>query len=89
MQNAVDWSAEDLDLLDIRARGSSLRILNPLTKEQQSFWEGANYALALLALVGIGLLWHWRRRSERPMPLKPETPSAEGKDHLSKSLAES
>ncbi|GAB4529816.1 MAG: hypothetical protein Kow0063_07270 [Anaerolineae bacterium] len=81
MQNAVDWSVEDLDLLDIRARGSSLRILNPLTREQQSFWEGANYVLALLALVGIGLLWHWRRQSEQPMPLKPQTPSAEGAGH--------
>jgi ABC-2 type transport system permease protein len=89
MQNAVDWSAEDLDLLDIRARGSSLRILEPLTREQQSFWEGANYALALIALLGIGLLWHWRRRSERPMALKAESPSVEGNDQLSESMAES
>jgi ABC-2 type transport system permease protein len=71
MQNVVDWSVEDLDLLSIRARGSSVRVLNPLAESQQSFWEGLNYVLALLALVGIGLVWRWRRRHERPLVLKP------------------
>ena len=31
VQNAVDWSVEDLDLLAIRARGQSTRVLAPLT----------------------------------------------------------
>ncbi len=71
MQNTVDWSVQDLDLLDIRARGSSIRVLAPLTEEQQSFWEGLNYVLALLALVGVGLVWRWRQRNERPLALSP------------------
>ncbi|UCC89850.1 MAG: Gldg family protein [Anaerolineales bacterium] len=71
MQNTVDWSVQDLDLLDIRARGSSIRVLAPLTEEQQSFWEGLNYVLALLALVGVGLVWRWRQRNERPLVLSP------------------
>jgi ABC-2 type transport system permease protein len=86
MQNIADWSVEDLDLLDIRTRGSSVRVLSPLTEEEQSFWEVANYVLALLALLGVGLVWRWQRRNEEPLSLKPvsvpvekgEQPSAGG-----------
>jgi ABC-2 type transport system permease protein len=69
IQNAVSWSTEDLDLLDIRSRGTQARVLTTLTESDQTLWEGANYALALLALVAIGVLWATRRRNEQPMPL--------------------
>ena len=73
MQNAVDWSVEDEDLLSIRSRGTYARLLDPLEKEQQSFWEVLNYGLVLVALVIIGGVWTLRRRSERPMELvEPE-----------------
>lgn len=78
MQNAVDWSVEDLDLLSIRARGTSTRVLNPLSPNQETFWEGLNYGLALLALVGIGLVWRMRRQSEQPMELVPQPKVAGG-----------
>ena len=68
-QNAVDWCVEDLDLLTIRSRGTASRVLIPLTEGQQSFWEGLNYVLALLAVVGIAVLWRLRQRNERPMDL--------------------
>jgi ABC-2 type transport system permease protein len=71
IQNAVDWSVEDLDLLSIRSRGSAVRILDPLTEEQQSMWEFANYGFALAALVIIGFWWASRRRAEQPMELTP------------------
>lgn len=70
LQNAVDWSMEDLDLLTIRARGSNVRILDPLTPQEQSMWEFINYALALLALLCIAALWGWRKRQEQPMYLE-------------------
>jgi ABC-2 type transport system permease protein len=70
-QNAVDWSAEDLDLLGIRARGTISRVLAPLTPGQERFWEGLNYGLALLALIGIGVVWRVWRRREKPMKLTP------------------
>jgi hypothetical protein len=46
-------------------------VLVPLTEREQSFWEGGNYVVALLALVVIGIVWNSRRRSEEPMELLP------------------
>jgi ABC-2 type transport system permease protein len=71
MQNAVSWSTEDLDLLSIRARGTTARVLNPLEERTQSMWEIANYAVALLALLGIAVIWNLHRRSEEPLQLLP------------------
>jgi ABC-2 type transport system permease protein len=71
-QNTIDWSVEDLDLLTIRSRGTSARLLNPLEENDQRFWEIANYALALVALIGLGVLWHMRRQNEQPVELIPE-----------------
>ena len=69
VQNSIDWSVEDLDLLAIRSRGASTRLLTPLTRDEQTGWEIANYGFALFALVLIGLWWSSRRRAERPMQL--------------------
>jgi len=69
MQNAVDWSVEDLDLLTIRSRGTTTRVLRPMEQREQSTLEIVNYAVALLALIGIGGLWYYRRRNERPIEL--------------------
>jgi len=72
MQNAVDWSVEDLDLLTIRARGSGAPLLLPLTPEQQTAWEYVNYTLALVALLALAGLWRRRKRQE---PLLDSEPS--------------
>ncbi|HSR33490.1 MAG TPA: hypothetical protein VLY63_23230, partial [Anaerolineae bacterium] len=72
MQNAVDWSVEDEDLLTIRSRGTYARLLKPLEKREQSFWEGLNYALVIVSLLVIAGVWTLRRRSEQPMPLVGE-----------------
>ncbi len=71
-QNTIDWSVEDLDLLTIRSRGAAVRLLNPLGESDQRFWEVVNYALALLALVGLGVLWRVRQQNEQPVELIPE-----------------
>ena len=69
VQNAVAWSTEDLDLLDIRSRGTYARVLVPMAERAQSFWEGANYVVALLALVVIAIVWNTERRNEQPIEL--------------------
>jgi len=71
IQNAVDWSVEDLDLLEIRSRGTHTRMLGPKAEEQRSFWEVLNYAVALLALAAIAVVWNVQRRNEQPMELIP------------------
>jgi ABC-2 type transport system permease protein len=67
--NAVDWAVEDEDLLSIRSRGTYARLLPDLTHEEQTFWEGLNYAIALLGLIAIGVVWNVRRRGEEPIEL--------------------
>jgi hypothetical protein len=71
LQNSVAWSTEDLELLSIRSRGTQTRVLAPLSEREQSLWEAANYAAALLALVVIGFVWNSRRRGREPMELLP------------------
>ncbi len=71
LQNTVDWSVEDLDLLGIRSRGQVTRVLDPLKPGQERLWEIANYGLALAALVGLGVMWNVRRRNERPIIPEP------------------
>ncbi len=69
VQNAVAWATEDLELLEIQARGSASRVLAALDESQQSFWEIANYGVALLALLALGGFVSMRRRNEQPMEL--------------------
>ncbi|CAN5673252.1 hypothetical protein BH10CHL1_BH10CHL1_39090 [soil metagenome] len=73
IQNAVDWSVEDTDLLSIRSRGTYTRLLDPLSERQQTTWEMGNYLVALLALFLTGGLWYVRRRNEQPMELSPSS----------------
>jgi ABC-2 type transport system permease protein len=71
VQNAVSWSTEDTDLLTIRTRGTTARVLKSLTERAQSTWEVANYVVALLALVALAAIWNLRRQSQRPLELLP------------------
>jgi len=71
VQGSVSWCSEDLDLLTIRARGTSARVLKSLTERSQSMWELGNYVVALLALVAIGAVWNMRRQSQQPLELLP------------------
>ena len=60
IQNAMDWSLEDRGLLGLRGRGQYSRLLRPLDRQQQMFWEYLNYALAL---AGLALVYGLHRRS--------------------------
>lgn len=71
LQNAVAWSVEDVDLLEISARGTAARLLIDMTESQQSFWEVTNYVLALVALVVVSGISGFNRKNEQPMELVP------------------
>ncbi|MBN2446729.1 MAG: Gldg family protein [Phycisphaerae bacterium] len=70
MQNTVAWATEDLDLLNIRTRGASARLLT-VKEGQESFWVYLNLALALISLVVIGVVSHMSRHNEEPLELIP------------------
>jgi ABC-2 type transport system permease protein len=61
VQNAVDWALEDRGLLALRGRGQYSRLLEPLDRGGQMFWEYLNYALALAGLA----LVYWLYRQSR------------------------
>ncbi len=70
IQNAVDWATEDADLLPIRGRGAAVRLLDPLTAQEQTTWELGNYAAALVLVLLVGGWFLLRRRSEQPIELE-------------------
>ncbi|MBN1487037.1 MAG: Gldg family protein [Anaerolineae bacterium] len=69
VQNAVAWSTEDLDLLNIRSRGTSARLLPIMDESMQRFWERVNYGLAVVALIVLGFIWNTWSKKEQPMEL--------------------
>ncbi|TFG37740.1 MAG: ABC transporter permease, partial [Desulfobacterales bacterium] len=72
IQNVVDWSVADEDLLTIRSRGSHARLLKPMNRQEQTFWEWLNYGVALAALAAVSNFGANRRRKEKPMQLVGE-----------------
>ena len=68
VQNAVDWSTEDLDLLSIRASGSTVRVLRQMTPQEQTRWEVINYILPWQP-CGNRLLLAAQERTKQPMQL--------------------
>ena len=70
LQNMIDWAVEDDELLVIRSRGTHARLLMPISRQEQTFWEWLNYAVAIIALVVVSLYGGMRRRKEKPMTLE-------------------
>jgi len=69
MQNLVDWTVADVDLLSIRSRGTFARTLGPMTEKGRTTWEVVNYSVVLAALLLLVVVGVIRRRSVRPMEL--------------------
>jgi len=62
IQNAIDWSLDDQGLLSIRGRAQFARTLQPMPQSTRFFWEYLNYGLAILGLL---LVWGWRKLRQR------------------------
>ena len=75
--NAIDWFSEDLSLASIRSRGSVARILPAISREAQDRWVLINYAVAIIGLIAIAVLWQAQRRAEQPLELVPRIGNAE------------
>ena len=87
--NAIDWFTEDVSLASIRSRGSTARILPPIHESAQNQWVLINYAVAIIGLVLIGVVWQLQRRAEQPMPLiSPLGAQMESRADESRSAAE-
>lgn len=76
--NAIDSFTEDASLASIRSRGSAARILPPISDGAQNQWALLNYAVALIGLLAIGMVWQVQRRSEKPLQLPPPESSQGG-----------
>ena len=80
ISNAIDWFTEDVSLASIRSRGSVTRILPPISEAEQSQWMLVNYAVALIGLVLIGVVWQLQRRAEQPIALIAPPGQAQSSD---------
>ncbi len=69
--NAIDWFTEDASLASIRSRGSVARILPAISAEAQNRWVLINYAVAIIGLILIAVVWQMQRRAEKPLDLIP------------------
>ncbi|MCY3941256.1 MAG: Gldg family protein, partial [Gammaproteobacteria bacterium] len=78
--NAIDWFTEDVSLASIRSRGSVARILPAISQEAQDRWVLINYAVAIIGLIAIALVWQIQRRAEKPLKLIPPHDDQEALD---------
>lgn len=67
--NTLDWATEDTDLLRIRARGTAVRVLLPLSRTGMRFVTNLNLLLALGSLLAIAAVVQWKRRRMQPLTL--------------------
>jgi len=67
VQNLIDWTNLDNDLISIRARGGSARRLERLEDGTQKAIEVVNYLLPMVALLLLGIYRLWQRRNTAPV----------------------
>ena len=53
VENLIDWSLEDVDLLKIRGRSQFVKTLPPLTKQEMMKIEFAIYCLSFIFIIFI------------------------------------
>ncbi len=76
VENLIDWSTQDNDLMSIRSQGVVSRRLDATEKSSQVTLEAINYALPVVALIGLGLFLNYRRRQAVPTLATPTRPIA-------------
>jgi ABC-2 type transport system permease protein len=71
IQNIVDWTQQDQDLLMIRSRGTATRVLVPLSEKQQNMWEVVCYISTIALLLIVFVNKQISQKREGPMELSP------------------
>ncbi len=62
--NAVDWLVGDTELISLRSREISLRLLKELSVSQRDIWKYINWFLPPLMVIALGLIyWQATKRS--------------------------
>jgi hypothetical protein len=72
VQNLIDWSVEDSDLLAIRGGGAFTRTLAPLDDETKGWIELLSYGLVFGPMLLLVLFPRTRRYRTQPIPLPEE-----------------
>jgi ABC-2 type transport system permease protein len=67
LQNLVDWSVEDTELLQIRSAGAFARTLRPMTDAERTAWMAGLYALTLVGLLLVSLVPRQLRSLTKPV----------------------
>jgi ABC-2 type transport system permease protein len=62
VENLLDWSVQDTELMQIRGSGAFARTLRPLDDSQRQWWELAQVAVGLMLLGALAVIPQWRRR---------------------------
>ena len=65
-------SARATSLSGIRSRGTSVRVLEEMTDEEQDKWEGFNYGMMGIILGTLSTIWRFLKHNEAPMKLLPQ-----------------
>jgi ABC-2 type transport system permease protein len=77
MQNLIDWTNLDNDLIGIRSRGTAARRLARVEHGTEVAIEAMNYIVPLLLLLALAGHRIWRRRTARPLVEPPSSGRAE------------
>ena len=67
VENLIDWTTLDNDLVSIRARGAGTRRLERLDRESEMVVEGVNYVVPTLLLLALAGYRVWQRRHTIPV----------------------
>lgn len=67
VENLVDWSTLDPDMISIRSRNAGPRLLEQTGRKDQVAIELANYLIPMLILIAIGFWRFWKRRHVQPI----------------------
>jgi len=67
IENVIDWTGLDNEMIGIRARGLASRHLERVDRRTEVALEVVNYAIPVILLMGLGGYLYWQRRHAAPI----------------------